>query len=75
MGRGEGGGGGAVAVGGDQLGDLALVEALAQAPWTFCVRSRGVHVWVTWMTGTTPVVMTSNGSVGMDRARRCTEEG
>lgn len=37
VGRGAGGGGGAVAVSGDQLGDLALVEALAQAPWTFRV--------------------------------------
>ena len=43
MDGGEGGGGGAVAIGGDQLGDLALVEALAQAPRTLCVRSRGAH--------------------------------
>jgi hypothetical protein len=33
----------AVAVGGDQFGDVALVEALAQAPRTFCARSRGSH--------------------------------
>lgn len=45
MGRGEGGGGGTVAVSGDQLGNLALVEALAQAPWTFRVRSRGARGW------------------------------
>ena len=32
MGRGEGGGGGAVAVGAEQFGDVALVEVLAQAP-------------------------------------------
>jgi hypothetical protein len=31
---GEGGGGGAVAVGGNQLGDIAFDEAVAQAPWT-----------------------------------------
>jgi hypothetical protein len=31
---GEGGGGGAVAVGSDQLGDVAFGEAIAQAPWT-----------------------------------------
>lgn len=29
------------AVGGDQLGDLALIEALAQAPRTRRARSRG----------------------------------
>jgi hypothetical protein len=34
VGCGEGGGDGALAVGGDQLGDLALGEALAQAPRT-----------------------------------------
>jgi hypothetical protein len=39
VGRGEGGGGGAVAVFGDQLGDLALIEALAQAPRTLRARS------------------------------------
>jgi hypothetical protein len=31
---GEGSGGGAVAVGGDQLGDVAFGKAVAQAPWT-----------------------------------------
>jgi hypothetical protein len=43
VGRGEEGGGGAVAVGGDQLNDLALVEALAQASRTFRAGSRGAH--------------------------------
>ena len=43
MGSGERGGSGAVAVGGDQLGDVALVEALAQAPQTFRARSRITH--------------------------------
>jgi hypothetical protein len=37
VGNGEGGGGGALAVGGDQFGDVALVEALAQAPRTFAL--------------------------------------
>jgi hypothetical protein len=32
VGRGEGGGGGAVAVASDQFGDVAFVEAVAQAP-------------------------------------------
>ena len=41
MGRGEGGGDVAVAVGGNQLGDVALTEALAQAPRTLRTRSRG----------------------------------
>ncbi len=43
MGCGEGGGAGAVSVGGDQLGDLALTEAVAQAPRTFRARSRSTH--------------------------------
>ena len=43
VGRGEGGSGGAFAVGGDQLGDLALIKALAQAPRTLRARSRGAH--------------------------------
>ena len=43
MGSGEGGGGGAVAVGGDQLGDLALIEALVQAPRRLRARFRGTH--------------------------------
>lgn len=43
MGCGEGCGVGAVSVGGDQLGDLALTEAVAQAPRTLCARSRGAH--------------------------------
>jgi hypothetical protein len=41
VGRGEGGGGGAVAVGGDQFGDGVLIEALAQAPRALCARSEG----------------------------------
>jgi hypothetical protein len=40
VGSGEGGGGVAVAVGGDQVRDIALIEALAQAPRTFRARSR-----------------------------------
>lgn len=43
MGRREGGGGGAVAIGGDQLGDLALAEALAQASRRLRARSRGAR--------------------------------
>jgi hypothetical protein len=43
VGSGERGGGGAVAIGGDQFGDVTLVEALAQAPRTFRARSRGAH--------------------------------
>ncbi len=43
VGCGEGGGGGAVAVGGDQLGGLAFVEALVQAPRTLRARSRSTH--------------------------------
>jgi hypothetical protein len=35
VGSGERDGGGAVAVGGDQVGDVALIEALAQAPPMF----------------------------------------
>ncbi|MGH3787272.1 MAG: hypothetical protein ACRDRG_12140 [Pseudonocardiaceae bacterium] len=42
MGSGEGGGGGAVAVGDDQFGDLALTEVLVQAPWTLAL-GFGVH--------------------------------
>jgi hypothetical protein len=38
VGSGEGCGGGAVAVSVDQLGDVALIEALAQAPRTFRAR-------------------------------------
>ena len=45
MGGGEGGGGGTLAVGGNQLGDLALIDALAQAPRTFRARSRGAQGW------------------------------
>jgi hypothetical protein len=40
VGSGEGGGGGAFAVGGDQLGDVALIEAVAQALRTLRARSR-----------------------------------
>ena len=43
MGSGEGGGGGAFALGGDQVGNVALVEVVAQAPWTLRVRSWGTH--------------------------------
>jgi hypothetical protein len=43
VGSGKGGGGGTIAVGGDQLGDLTLIEALAQASRTLCARSRGAH--------------------------------
>jgi hypothetical protein len=42
-GGGDGGGGGAVLVGGDHLGDLALIEALTQALRAFRARSRGAH--------------------------------
>jgi hypothetical protein len=35
-----GGDGGAFAIGGDQLGDVALIEAVAQTPRTFRARSR-----------------------------------
>jgi hypothetical protein len=37
---GEGGGGGAFAVGGDQLGDVTFGETLAQAPWSRRAQSR-----------------------------------
>ena len=40
VGGGEGGGGGAVTVASDQFGELALIEALAQAPGTHRARSR-----------------------------------
>jgi hypothetical protein len=40
MGCGEGCSGGAVAVGGDQLGDVALIEAIVQAPRALRARSR-----------------------------------
>jgi hypothetical protein len=39
-GSGEGGGG-ALAVGSDQVGDVALIEAVAQVPRTLRARSRG----------------------------------
>jgi hypothetical protein len=38
-----GGGGGASVVGSDQVGDVALIEAPAQAPWMLRVRFRGSH--------------------------------
>ena len=43
LGSGEGGGGGALAVGSDQVGDVALIEAVAQAPRTLRARSLGTH--------------------------------
>jgi hypothetical protein len=43
VGSGEGGGGGAFAVCGDQLGDVALIEALAQGPLTRRARARDTH--------------------------------
>ena len=43
MGSGEGGGSGAVAVGGDQVGDVALIEAVVQALRTFHALSRGAY--------------------------------
>jgi hypothetical protein len=43
VGNGEGGGGGAFAVGGDQVGDVALIEVVAQAPRTLRARSRGTY--------------------------------
>lgn len=43
MGSGEGGGGGALVIGGDQVGDVALIVAVAQAPRTLRARSRGTH--------------------------------
>jgi hypothetical protein len=43
VGCGEGGGGGSFAVGGDQLGDVALIEAVTQAPRTLHARSRGTY--------------------------------
>ena len=43
VGSGEGGGGGTVAVGGDQVGDVALIEAVVQAPRTLRARSWGTH--------------------------------
>jgi hypothetical protein len=45
VGNGEGGGGGAFAVGGDQVADVALIEVVAQAPRTLRARSRGTQVW------------------------------
>ena len=36
-------GGGAFAVGSDQVGDVALIEAVAQAPPTLHPRSRGTQ--------------------------------
>ena len=43
VGCGERGGGGAVAVGGDQVRDLALTEAVTQAPRMLRARSRGTN--------------------------------
>jgi hypothetical protein len=43
VGCGEGGGGGSFAVGGGQLGDVALIEAVTQAPRTLHARSRGTY--------------------------------
>ena len=40
VGSGEGGGGGAFAVGGDQIGDVVFIEAVAQAPRMLRARSR-----------------------------------
>jgi hypothetical protein len=40
---GEVAGSGSAAVGGDQVVDVALIEALAQAPWTLCARFQGAH--------------------------------
>ena len=42
VGSGEGCGGGALAVGGDQVGDVALIEAVAQAPGR-CALGLGAH--------------------------------
>jgi hypothetical protein len=41
VGSGEGGGGGSLTVGGDQDGDVALIDVVAQAPRTLRARSRG----------------------------------
>jgi hypothetical protein len=43
VGSGEGSGGGAVTVCGDQVGDVALIKAVAQAPRTLRARSRGTY--------------------------------
>jgi hypothetical protein len=43
VGSGEEGAGGAFAVGDDQLGDVALIEAVAQAPRTLRARSRATQ--------------------------------
>jgi hypothetical protein len=43
VGSGEGGGSGAVAVGGDQVGDVALIKAVVQALRTFHALSRGAY--------------------------------
>jgi hypothetical protein len=40
VGSAEGGGGTALAVGGDQVGDVTLIEAVAHALRTLCARSR-----------------------------------
>jgi hypothetical protein len=45
VGSGEDGGAGAFAVGGDQVGDVALIEAVAQASRTFRARFRGARGW------------------------------
>jgi hypothetical protein len=39
----EGGGGGALAVGGDQVGDVVLIEAVVQALRTLRARPGGIH--------------------------------
>jgi hypothetical protein len=43
VGSGEGGGSGALAVGGDQVGGVAIIEAVAQGPRTLRARLRGTH--------------------------------
>lgn len=43
VGSGEGGGGGALTVGGDQVSDVALIEAVAQAPRGRLALGQGAH--------------------------------
>ncbi len=45
VGSGEGGAGGALAVGGEQVGDVAPIEAVAHPSRTLRARSRGTQGW------------------------------
>jgi hypothetical protein len=50
----EGDGGGVLTICGDQLGDVALIETVVQAPPTLRARSRGTGVDPAWGDGSRP---------------------